>query len=65
MIDPPETCMKQKSSEDGAWWTDLALCHHCTDKCDRYKTFIKMTPAERTEDGLDRGIFPTRIWKAE
>ena len=63
MIDPPKSCSKQIRSEDKAQWTDLALCHHCEEKCERYRTFIKMTPEERKEDDLNRGIIPPKPWK--
>lgn len=63
MIDPPENCPKQIRSEDKARWTDLALCIHCKDKCERYLSFRKMTPEERKEDSLNRGIIPPKPWK--
>lgn len=65
MIDPPETCSKRITSEDKAFWTDLGLCHHCTNKCERYRSFIKMAPEERKEDNLNRGIIPPKPWKVE
>lgn len=63
MIDPPELCMKQRQSEDGAWWVDMAFCHHCGNKCDRYKSYVKMTAREQTEDRMSRGILETTSWK--
>lgn len=65
MIDPLETCLKQVESEDGAFWTDLGLCRHCKAPCQRYLSFKKMSPEERNEDNLIRGIIPPRKWGME
>lgn len=63
MIDPPEYCEWGGYSSDGAFWVDMALCHRCEEKCDRYLSYTKMTKEERLEDNLDRGIIPPTEWK--
>lgn len=65
MIDPPDNCPKRVTSEDGAWWTDMGLCHHCKNKCERYLVYKKMTPEERKEDSVVRGIIQPKPWKVE
>ena len=65
MIDPPENCPKQIRSEDKAQWTDMGLCHHCKEKCERYLSYKKMTPEERNADSVNRGIIQPKPWKVE
>lgn len=57
LIDPPEECRYKAKPKGGGTWADFGCCIGiCKEKCQRYKSYLKMRPGEYLEELRRKGV---------